>query len=596
VASSGFAVAISATDNASKTLDSVNKRLAALSAPAERFNKALTKFGDVSGISRVAEGVQSLGRSSLAAFQSLDRMGGPLAAITSAASIGGIVELTRRWADLGTKILQTGIALNVPTDKLTAWQGAATAAGSDAATLNAALGGLRDTLSDAAWGRNAEAMNALRDIGIDSGAPGHVADTLATMLKISDVIHRMPDPHTKLMEMSRLGIPANFLPMLDLGSAGIQKLLDKMQALGAVVTPGMAARANEAREAFADLGAALGGVANRLSDDLMPAFGRWAEAGALLIGKNKEIVQSFAEIGAGITALALLKPAWWVLKLLGLPGQAAIPVTALATIYELNKAGQDKFAADAKDRGFEPTPTSFFNPIPSFVNPQTGERLTYGQMRERMGGAPAEAPGLVERLIRQFAPTPHMSSVDTTMNPVRRGFLDTIAGPESGGRYDIKNGGSTFRDYSKFPEGIGPGGTSTAAGRYQFISGTWRSVASAAGLNDFSPENQDKGAWHLASTAYHAKTSGDLETDLRAGGNDMKIAGALGPIWPSLPGGSQSHQSLDDFHRSLTTNIAGEVAVNVTLRGAPPGTTATATTSGPVSAPPPRIEPMPFLN
>jgi hypothetical protein len=73
----------------------------------------------------------------------------------------------------------------------------------------------------------------------------------------------------------------------------------------------------------------------------------------------------------------------------------------------------------------------------------------------------------------------------------------------------------------------------------------------------------------------------------------MQIASALGSIWPSLPGGSQSNQSLATFGASLAANTAaanGHVQVDVHLHGAPPGTTASAVGTGAVSTSPPRIE------
>ena len=45
MSSSGFAISITAVDGATKVFDGLNKRIAALSAPAERFNKSMSKFG-----------------------------------------------------------------------------------------------------------------------------------------------------------------------------------------------------------------------------------------------------------------------------------------------------------------------------------------------------------------------------------------------------------------------------------------------------------------------------------------------------------------------------------------------------------------------
>ncbi|MDR3534030.1 MAG: hypothetical protein P4L90_26120, partial [Rhodopila sp.] len=128
---------------------------------------------------------------------------------------------------------------------------------------------------------------------------------------------------------------------------------------------------------------------------------------------------------------------------------------------------------------------------------------------------------------------------DQSMAPEQQQFLQSLSGPESGGDYKIKNGGSHFEDTSRFPEGVGPGGTSTASGRYQFTTGTWAEVSSKLGLKDFSPVSQDRAAWYLAAREYQQKTGRDLQSDLKAGGHESNIALALNGRWPSLPGGSQ---------------------------------------------------------
>ena len=64
--SAGFAIGVGINDAASAGLDAINKRIAALTAPADRFNKSLAKFGDVTGINRAAEGMQTLEMSLIA--------------------------------------------------------------------------------------------------------------------------------------------------------------------------------------------------------------------------------------------------------------------------------------------------------------------------------------------------------------------------------------------------------------------------------------------------------------------------------------------------------------------------------------------------
>ena len=124
---------------------------------------------------------------------------------------------------------------------------------------------------------------------------------------------------------------------------------------------------------------------------------------------------------------------------------------------------------------------------------------------------------------------------DQTMDDVQRNFLNTLAQPESQGDYRKKQGGSEFGgNFEEFPDYIGPKGTSTASGRYQFTRDTWKEIAGILHLKDFSPENQDKAAWYLAEREYKQKSGGrDLRTDWQDPTRRADIAGGLYGRWPS---------------------------------------------------------------
>lgn len=89
---------------------------------------------------------------------------------------------------------------------------------------------------------------------------------------------------------------------------------------------------------------------------------------------------------------------------------------------------------------------------------------------------------------------------DLLDDPRVRAFLDTLADRESGGRYDVINGGKRFDDYSKHPNTRGK--DSAAAGAYQFVPGTWGEIAAQLGLSDFSEAAQDQGAVHRLNRRY----------------------------------------------------------------------------------------------
>jgi len=592
--SAGFAIGVGINDAASAGLDAINKRIAALTAPADRFNKSLAKFGDVTGINRAAEGMQTLGDRALGAARAVERLAGPMVGITSAASLGGMVELSRRWADAGNSISKTANLLNTPVDRLSALRGAARLAGSSADAMDSSLKGLSETLHAAFYNRDATAQMNLKALGIDwRDEQGNITKTEDALGKLANKASTYTDKATAGRALAAVDVDKDLLPLLEKGQAGLDAFVARARETGGVMTAEMAANAKKMNSSWSELGLAIEGVGNRILDSWSGTATKVLDTTSHWIERNQALADSYgtnagAVIGA-VAALSAIKPAVWILRALGLLGPTELLAVAGGIGYLADKLPpavthddtRTIFTPGGVTIPFAPS-GSPFNPAPSsddYTPPW------YQRAWHRLGGGSRK------------------SSVDLTMDPTKRGFLETLAGPESHGRYDIKNGWSPtndnsrtrFSDYSQFPEGVAPGGTSTAAGKYQFISGTWRSVANAAGLTDFSPDSQDKGAWYLATTAYRARTGRDLEDDLKAGNHQMQIASALGSIWPSLPGGSQSNQSLATFGASLAANTAaaaanGHVQVDVHLHGAPPGTTASAVGTGAVSTSPPRIE------
>jgi muramidase (phage lysozyme) len=592
--SSGFAITVAVQDDASKGLDKINRQIAALNAPAERFNKSLAKFGEVTGINRAAEGMQTLGDRALGAARAVERMAGPMASITSIGSLGGLMEMSRRWADAGNSISRTADLLNTPVHKLSQLELANRLAGGSADSLDSSMKGLQQTLAEAKKGGPLATL--LNSYKISFQGVGKEARSAGEAIgEVAHVAASYKDPHGGEHFLELLHMDPGLLPFFQ----QYDKFMDQAQKTGGVLTDDMAQKARDLNTAWTRVGETIEGVINRLGERYSPAIQKELDRVSKWIEDHPDkadwIATAVAKATAAVAALGALKIAPWILRALGwlLPGEATVPA-ALAV------GGEEAI----------------------YYGTRVGDTQTQAQEDAILGGTFAQRhPGnvvgpsdgsVLDRFWKSHAPRwlgedggPRTSNVDLTMDPTKLGFLNTIAGPESGGRYNIKNGWSPtndnastrFSDYSRFPEGVAPGGTSTAAGAFQILSGTDKSLSAATGLDDFLPETQRKKAWYLATTAYRAKTGRDLESDLQAGNHQMQIASALNSIWPTLPGGSQSHGSLADFDTSLGQNTAaidrwgriGHVQVDVHVHGVTPGTTAQATASGIAHASPPTI-------
>lgn len=138
-----------------------------------------------------------------------------------------------------------------------------------------------------------------------------------------------------------------------------------------------------------------------------------------------------------------------------------------------------------------------------------------------------------------------------------RAFLDMIAYSEGTARagdngYNVMFGGRLFTSYADHPrqrwpfqDGRGRQLTTSAAGRYQFLAGTWDTLRAKLELPDFSPQSQDLACIELI------REKGAL-ADVRAGRVSAAIA-KCAPVWASLPGAgyAQPERRLDSLVASF---------------------------------------------
>lgn len=125
--------------------------------------------------------------------------------------------------------------------------------------------------------------------------------------------------------------------------------------------------------------------------------------------------------------------------------------------------------------------------------------------------------------------------------------LNAVAAAE-GANYNTIFGGQTVSDLSKHPNitKYYKGKPTTAAGRYQFIKGTWDDAAKSLGLKDFGQRSQDLAAIYLFDKQ-------GVLNDIASGNITGKTLVGLGKEWASVPGSTygQPVRSLEFMSRQL---------------------------------------------
>jgi muramidase (phage lysozyme) len=148
-----------------------------------------------------------------------------------------------------------------------------------------------------------------------------------------------------------------------------------------------------------------------------------------------------------------------------------------------------------------------------------------------------------------------------------KAFLDMISVPEgtsgpNGYRTCFTGALCVPADFHDHPRKMFHSGglSSDAAGRYQFLSTTWDSVAKALGLEDFSPANQDLAAVELIKRRGAAGyvEAGDVVMACKGTGGHTGVAWE----WASLPPGRYGQPSID-FPRAeeLFVKFGGKLKV-----------------------------------
>lgn len=199
------------------------------------------------------------------------------------------------------------------------------------------------------------------------------------------------------------------------------------------------------------------------------------------------------------------------------------------------------------------------SPLPG-LEPQPQTALQRAQQAQQPLTQPSQKPAPAARP-RSIATAQEGSGARFSITPERRALLNTIRFAEGTWKqgqlvgYRVLYGGGTFSNLQRHPEiEVRRRYTSAAAGAYQFLPGTWKSIAAQLNLPDFGPSSQDQAALLLVERR-GALSRFDRE------GLSAEVLARLAPEWSSLPtqsGGSfygQPVKSLNELQRFYQSEL-----------------------------------------
>src|ERR1700688_183870 len=303
------------TDEQKKALESSNKFLDTMDSKVktlESRNKAAAhSFGDMTN---AAEGLFTvIAGAGMAAF-ARDTMNSVAATGRMATNIG------------------------IATGELSAFGRMVERNGGSAETAAGSMKSFTDTMQRAKWGEVSTSFL----MGLSQVGGGMEDNALSAFFKLAKFAETNTVQDTNLAGQ-RLGFSQD---QINVALKGLAQAMKEFKAASdGAISPAQAAKLTEMQGAWNTLGQAVKTIGTDVEANVAPAFVTAANAISAWTLKNRGFADSLAEILAAIAGLSALKPAAWLLRLLGLgvligPLAPAAALTALVMAIKPQPAGE----------------------------------------------------------------------------------------------------------------------------------------------------------------------------------------------------------------------------------------------------------------
>lgn len=545
--SSSFGVTIKAIDQASGTIDRINKNLAKMRQPVDKLQASIRKFSNLSGVTDMMRGFEKLSSSIENAMFSVLKFIPVLGTLIGAGMIDGLYKLVEAAGQMGTALINSSKRIGVTVGNLASLQGAARLASVPVEAVAGSLEGLSDAIRDAKQGANPDFMRLLIGQNIDYNKP--VDQVLRQLLEKAKQFS--PEWQRKLFDVAH--IDKSLMPLI----GTLQELEERTHKFNPL-TDAAAEALKKMNSAGLDVKEAMMGLGNELAIRLAPILTPLLEQFANWIAKNREWlatkiiegvkafyewtvktipkiqewidkwnglktigealvvlwgVRMVAAVGSFALALARIVPPAWLMTLLSPAGLAAIATLGMLKLGSDNDPGK-----------------GVSDPLHDLNN----------QRRSPNGGPNGPT-------FDGYGPDGKPTSIasGTGLSADERALADVIGQAEGTGTDYARRNGIGRWDITKphpGPGDIGPAGTSTATGRFQFVLKTWNKLMDELNMPRNSPMSEANQNIAFKQDLLDHGITASMLADPRQRASILKT---LAPEWDSLPDAGHPQANLN---------------------------------------------------
>jgi hypothetical protein len=234
--------------------------------------------------------------------------------IAGGVMIGALGLMIKKTVDTGDAFNDMSLRTGVAVEDLSALAYAAKQSGTDIESVELSLKFLTRAMDDTARGVGT-AKDTFAALGISvTDAEGKLRPTVEVMKDVATAVAAIDDPARQAaiaMELFGARSGTQLVPLLKLGEAGIESLMNKAKELGIVLSTEDARAADEFKDKMNDLKEVLGAAARSLANVLIPSLTALSVKAVEIIKKvrewaeeHKTLIEWIVKAGAVLGVLA----------------------------------------------------------------------------------------------------------------------------------------------------------------------------------------------------------------------------------------------------------------------------------------------------